>query len=266
MKWIRILLIIALVLYTLLNLFFYFYQEKIIFLDTQLQPNHKFLFQSDFEEVTIPTEKGGSIHALHFKVDTPKGIIVYSHGNAGDLERWGNIGEEFTLYGYDVLIWDYRGYGKSTGKRSQSLMLKDAQMVYDYAKNLQSENNIVVYGRSLGTGFSTYLAANNSPSKLILETPYYSFKRMSEEKYWWVLARHFLRYPMLSNKYAQRTSCAALVLHGTQDEVVDYGYGVALYDELASTDKELVTIEGGKHNNLAAYSEYWQAFQAFLNE
>jgi len=264
-KFLKIILIVISVVYVIANLLFYIYQEKLIFLDTQLAGDHNFLFEHPFEELTLAAEDGGFVHALRFKADRPKGIIVYQHGNAGDLERWGNIGEKLVQYNYDVLIWDYRGYGKSTGTRTQKTLFADAQLIYDHAKGLYKEDSIVIYGRSLGTGLSTHLAANNSPQKLILETPYYSLKDLVDTEYSFMITKRFLRYPIRSDKYVQDITCPTLIFHGTGDDVVKYKYGKRLFDAIPGQKKELVTIEGGEHNNLADYPIYWERLEKFLN-
>lgn len=263
-KWLKIIVVVAAIVYLLVNLFFYFYQEKIIFLDTQLEEGHVFLFDKPFEELTLTTKDGSTIHALHFKTDSPKGIIVYQHGNAGDLERWGNIAEDFVQFNYEVLIWDYRGYGKSRGVRSQSTLLSDGQMMYDQAKKWFPEENIVIYGRSLGTGISTYIAANNQPQKLILETPYYSLKNLVHTEYGFLVTKRFLRYPLRSDLYADQIYCPVMVFHGTADEVVKYNYGKRLFERLSSRDKQMITLPDGEHNNLSSYTQYWENLENFL--
>ena len=84
---------------------------------------------------------------MHFilKIDGSKGLILYFHGNAGSLERWGEIVVPYTELGYEVLIIDYRGYGKSTGKRSSKTLINDAEEVYAFAKTITSEDRIVLF-------------------------------------------------------------------------------------------------------------------------
>ena len=136
----------------------YFFQEKLLFLPTKLEQDYKFQFNYPFEELFLKTDEEAVINAIHFKVKKPKGVILYFHGNAGDLSRWGNITEYFVDKDYDVLVMDYRTYGKSTGKLSEDAFYKDAQFCYDYLLKQYSEEDISLYGRSLGTGIASYLA------------------------------------------------------------------------------------------------------------
>ncbi len=264
MKWLKILFILMAVIYVLVSAFFYFFQESILFWDTQLRSDHQFSFKEKFVEISIDTNDGAKLHGLYFRADSAKGIIVYYHGNAGDVERWGNIVEKFVPYGYDVLVMDYRGYGKSTGKRSESNMLQDAQLFFNVALKKYSHDKIIVYGRSLGTGFATYVAGNNICKHLILETPYYSLLDIGKTKYPLVMNKLLLRYPMRSDLYIRNVTCPITIFHGTGDETVEYKFGKKLLESV--NDKaELVTIEGGNHGNLAEYDVYWEKIEELLH-
>src|SRR5436190_1275553 len=105
---------------------FYVTQEKMIFYPEPISADFKFKFNANFEELFIKS-KDAEINALHFKTNNPKGVILYFHGNAGSLDTWGDLGEEFTRTGYDFFIFDYRGYGKSTGSRSEEAFHADGQ-------------------------------------------------------------------------------------------------------------------------------------------
>lgn len=97
---------------------FYFFQEKLIFYSSTLPQEYEYSFKTEFEELFLKAEDGAILNGLHFKAKNPKGVIIYNHGNAGELDTWGQWGELLVnRYSYDVVVWDYRGYGKSTGKR-----------------------------------------------------------------------------------------------------------------------------------------------------
>ena len=95
----------------------------------------------------------------------------------------GLIAEYFVTKGYDVLIMDYRTYGKSKGKLSEKAFYDDAQYCYDYLLKQYSENEITIYGRSLGTGISTCLASKNNPKQMILETPYFIILDVAKHRF-----------------------------------------------------------------------------------
>src|SRR5690606_9118957 len=101
----------------------------------------------------------------------------YLHGSNNALDTWGNIAPIYTAKEYDVFMLDYRGYGKSQGKVTDEYTLyRDIQIVYDKLMETYSENQIIVLGQSMGTALASYIAANNHPSLLILQAPYYNIK------------------------------------------------------------------------------------------
>lgn len=153
---------------------FYLVQERIIFQSKKLDKNFSYTFAKKFEEVNLKAKDNSTINALHFKVENPKGVLLYFHGNKGSLKRWGDMVSPYTDYNYDVFVMDYRGYGKSNGKRSENVMYSDAQVAYDHLKNAFKESDIVVYGRSMGATFATFVSSQNKPKQLILEAPFYS--------------------------------------------------------------------------------------------
>ena len=93
---------------------------------------------------------------------------------------WAWVYQNFVNLNYDVLVLDYRKFGKSTGNWSEENFINDAQYVYNELKKNYKENEIVIYGRSIGTGIATQLAANNQPKALILETPYYNIEDLAK--------------------------------------------------------------------------------------
>ncbi len=148
-----------------------------------LPQDYSYEFSENFEEVFLSSEDGAKLNALHFKVEEPKGVVLYFHGNAGELSSWGRVVQKFVEMNYDVLVMDYRTYGKSTGKLSQKALYNDAQLFYDYLLKRYTEDKIVVYGRSLGTTFATYVAAENHPQQLILEAPFYSLDEVARDRF-----------------------------------------------------------------------------------
>ena len=157
-------LLVLIAFYLMIGTALYFLQEKILFRPTVLNQTHVFKFSNPFDELFLKSEDNAVINALHFKAEESKGVILYFHGNAGDLSRWGKITEYFVDKNYDVLVMDYRTYGKSTGALSEHALYGDAQLCYDFLKELYAEKDISVYGRSLGTGIATYIASKNQSS------------------------------------------------------------------------------------------------------
>lgn len=259
------------ILYTLLILYIMLiaaltlFQEKLIFLPSKLPVDYEYHFNETFEEINIEATDGAILNALHFKAENPKGVILYFHGNAGDLSRWGEITSFFTKYNWNVLVMDYRSYGKSTGKLSESALYEDAQLFYDYVLKQYDEDKIILYGRSLGTAFATKLASENNPKMLILETPFYNLTSVAKKRFPIFPVDYLIKYEFNSNEYIKGVNCTTVFFHGTDDQVVPYDSGKKLY-ELASPEKgkHFITIKNGTHNNLSNFSTYKKAIERLL--
>lgn len=255
---------LLLIIYGFVMIMLYFFQEKLIFLPTTLPQTYTYQFSEPYEELFLTTKDGASLNGVHFKKENAKGLILYFHGNAGDLSRWGTIATFFVKKGYEVLIMDYRTYGKSTGKLSEDALYRDAQIFYEYALAHYKESEITVYGRSLGTGIASYIAAENRPSQLILETPYYSLMDVAGNRFPFLPVKWLLRYKFPSFEYLQRATCPIVIFHGTDDSVVPYDSGKRLYEAIAGNHKKFYSIEGGSHNNLVDFEAYTNGISEIL--
>ena len=242
----------------------YIFQEHLIFHPEKLSEKYHYNFTDNFEELTIKTEDGALINALHFKVENPKGVVYYHHGNAGNLEGWGKRAIDFTARGYDVFIYDYRGFGKSTGKiKNERMIYNDAllmykKLIYDY-----KERDIIIYGTSLGSGIAAHLAYDNHPKMLILETPYYNFYEVAKFHYPYLPNSILLHYQFKTDKLLPDLKIPIYIFHGTEDETVPYDHSVRL-DKLSDNIK-LFTIKEGSHSNLNTFHEYHEKLDEILN-
>lgn len=257
----RIITILCLIYVGILTLM-YFMQENLIFFPEKLPPDYTYSFEGNFREVNFDTGGDIRINALHFKAGTAKGLVLYFHGNAGSLASWGDVAKDFTPFGYDVLIMDFRGYGKSTGKiQNEEGLHHDAEFIYKEMLKQYKEEDIIIYGRSIGTGIASKLAVAHSPGQLVLETPYFSFPDLVKHIYPFVPA-FLVKYKLANNTYLPEVKCRVSLIHGTKDEIVPYDSSVRLAPLIA--DFRFYTIEGGMHNNLSDFEAYHQALKAIL--
>ena len=258
------LLVLLIVLYAMIGTSLYFLQEKILFRPTFLAQDYVYNFDSNFEELFLKPNDEAVINALHFKAEKPKGVILYFHGNAGDLSRWGLITEYFVNMHYDVLVMDYRTYGKSTGPLSENALYEDAQYCYDYLKSRYSENQITLYGRSLGTGIATYVASKNQPKQLILESPYYNLEDVAKHRFPIFPVKYLMRYRLASHEYIVQARCPIAIVHGMQDYVVSFASGKKLFDISPQELSTFTIVENGNHNNLIQFEAYHQMIETLL--
>ena len=251
-------------LYVMIGTSLFFFQEKILFRPTTLAQDYQYNFAFPFEELFLKTEDGATINALHFKAKESKGAILYFHGNAGDLSRWGVITEYFVNLNYDVFVMDYRTYGKSIGVLSEQALYNDAQLCYDILKKTYSENEITIYGRSLGTSIATNIAASNQPKQLILETPYYSIVDVAKKRFPLVPVSYLLNYELPTHKFIKEVSCSIYMFHGTEDYVVPYTSGEKLLMASPKQQTTFITIKNAGHNDLIDFDLYHQQIKKIL--
>lgn len=250
----KMLFSIFLIGFVIVTMLIYFFQHRILFLPEVLLPDHQFEFEGEYEEINYATPSGYKINALHFKSENPKGIVFFSHGNAGSLKSWGYVAELFLPHHYDLLIYDYRGYGKSGGKPTEANLYADANLIYEELTKSFDENEIIIYGRSIGTGIASYVAQNHNPKHLILESPYYNITDLAK-KIFPFIPSILIKYKLKNNEMLPDVKAPITIFHGTFDEVIYFGSSMKLEKLLKDGDK-LIPIVGGHHNDLANFEEY----------
>lgn len=252
--------------YAALCLFYYLLQERFIFIRFRVGPTHCFRLALPFAEWTLDRGPGISLHALYFPVEGPKGVVLYFHGNTGSLRRWGKQAARFVRLGHAVLMPDPRGYGKSRGPLSEAALHADAQAWYDRVKETFPEQDIVVYGRSLGSGLATPVAANNHPRLLLLETPFANLYDVAYSYLRILPYRLLLRYPFRNDKAIRRVGCPVYIFHGKRDTVVPYYSALKLYSLVpSSVQREMFTFAKGHHSDLHRFVRFNRALERILS-
>ncbi|MEQ9186362.1 MAG: alpha/beta hydrolase [Cryomorphaceae bacterium] len=250
-------IVVLLLSYLLLIAFFYVFQESFLFQAKSMNRDEAFEFDFPFEERNVKMEDGAVINTVMLRATNAKGVMLYFHGNSGDLTRWAPIANAFTEYGFDVLVFDYRGYGKSRGHRSMQRLYRDGLVLYESLLESYREDDIVIYGRSIGTSMATWLAARTKAQQLLLETPFYQISEVLAFRFLMLPASLLLKYPFSNAKYMGSVSSPIHIVHGTLDGVVPYFSGKKLYQ--AFRDQKVIsftTINGGRHNNLIQFPEF----------
>ncbi len=253
--WIFILLIV-LGIYLGISLMLYFLQDYLMFKPEKLPKDFEFYYENqEIEEYNVETRDGAIINGLRFKAKNPKGVVFYLKGNSKSIKGWGKFAVDFTRHGYDVLMVDYRGFGKSTGRRTQKAIKRDLQMIYNKVKEITPEKYIILYGRSLGSGFATKLASMNNPRMLILDAPYYSLSKVAKKYIPFMPLTLFLKFPMPTYKWLKYVNCPIHIIHGTDDKLIPYKTSIKL-SKIKPESTRLYTIIGGGHKNLNTFIEY----------
>ena len=242
--------------YLLGGIFLYIIQDKLIFRPDLLHPDYKFNFKIPFEEENISCPSNNEINTLYFPTKYKrKGIIFYHHGNSQDLSLWGYEAEPVTRLGYDVLMYDYPYFGKSTGNLTTENLFSDAKFLLRTLQEKFPNTPITLFGRSLGSGISAKLASeDHSIAKVILETPYYSMSKMAQTFVGIYPMSLILRFKIKTYKYLPKITCPIYLLHGDQDELIPISQAKKLVKKNALA--ELTIIKGGTHNDLPLHKQF----------
>jgi hypothetical protein len=244
----------------------YHLQEKLLFHPVPLDRNFKFKFDLPFKEINIAMNETDNLNLIQFfpPDSLPKGIIIYFHGNKGNVIRYEDEARNFLKHGFEVLMPDFPSYGKTTGPLTEENIYKQAKEVYKLAHSKFAAKDIIVYGRSLGTGVAAYIAAQEDCRRLILETPYYSMPDLASYYapiYPTGRMAHF-KFPV--GDYIKDIQVPVTIFHGTADKTIPYRCSAKLKKVLKPTD-EFITIENGAHNNLNDFPLFYQKLDSILS-
>ena len=225
---------------------------------------------SYIHKVSFETNDNILIHGLLFKHDNNKNsnnIIIYFHGNAGNMYHRIEEANELFNMNCDVLIVSYRGYADSEGTPSEKGIYLDGEAAYQFVINKLGFNStqIIIYGRSIGTTVAIDVAQNKNIRDLILITPfttgYELVKQMNIGSIGSFVGNSFNSVEKLNSIH-----CPLLVIHGTDDEVIPYKLGQMLYEKYPNS-KTFISIKNGKHNNLeyVEKEKYYDSIMTMIN-
>ncbi len=262
--WVSVLLIV-LVIYIAISIALYYLQDYLLFRPEKLPDNFLFSYENQqIKEYNLKTKDGAKINGLRFfPKGESKGVVIYLKGNSKSIKGWGKFAVDFTRHGYNVLMVDYRGFGKSTGKRSQNAIKQDLQLVYDKVKAQTSEEHIILYGRSLGSGFATKLASMNNPKMLILDAPYYSLTKVTKRYAPFMPLSLLIKYPLPTYKWLRYVTCPIHIIHGTNDKLIPFKTSIKL-SQVNPEFTKLHTVIGGGHKNLNNFESYHAMLEDIL--
>lgn len=201
------------------------------------------------EAVTLRTDDGETLGAWFLKVADPLGAVIFSHGNAGNIAGRLRAARALAEMGFSVLLYDYRGYGASSGSPSEEGTYLDAEAAHGWLVEQGGfvPSEIIAYGRSLGGGVAAELSIRRPVAGVFLESTFTSVPDMAERIYPWIPLRWFpcIEYDNLA-KVAQIQAPLA-VAHSPEDELIPIQMGAALFEAAGSTAE---WIEGtGGHNS-----------------
>ncbi len=240
--------IIVVGIYVVLAVWMYFTQSKMVFQPTRDLSSKPDQMGLDYEPVSLKTADGVKLSAWFVPAKDQKGVLLFCHGNGGNMsDRLLSI-KLFHDLRLSVLIFDYRGYGESEGSPSEAGTYRDAQAAWDYLVETRkvSPGKIIVFGRSLGGAVAAHLAKDNKPRALILESTFTSVGDIGAHHFPYLPIRLLSRFDYSAVEYVVEVRCPILVIHSRGDEIVPFKLGQRVY-EAAGKPKTFLEIQGD-HN------------------
>jgi len=221
-----------------------------------------------YESVDIVTSDRVSLHGWFVPAREQNGVLLFFHGNAGNISHRLDSLRIFHEMGLAILIIDYRGYGQSQGRISEQGTYLDAEAAWNFLTGIKKvpAGRIVVFGRSLGGAIAAYCAAHHKPGALILESVFTSVPDMAAHLYPLLPVRLLSRFQYNALKELQSVSCPVLVIHSRDDEIIPFENGLQLY-QAAPGPKRILAITGG-HNDgfLVSGQRYIDGIKSFIAE
>lgn len=257
---------IAATLYFLLGLLLFFFQGSMVFLsampgrELEATPDDVGL---DFEDVHIETSDGERLHGWFVPSDAARGTLLFFHGNAGNISHRLDSILIFNRLGLDLLIIDYRGYGRSSGRTSEAGTYLDSRAAWDYLIEQRSvpPGQVIIFGRSLGGAIGAWLGSQLGgeiqPAGVIIESSFSSGTDMARRLYpifpAGLLTR--LKYPVM--EYMARLESPVLVIHSRDDEIIPFEMGQKNFDAVTG-EKQFLEMHGD-HN-----AGFWLSRETYI--
>ncbi len=176
-------------------------------------------------------------------------MLVWFHGNAGNITERAPMAAEFARRGISVLLFDWRGYGKSEGSPSESRLFRDALAAFDFAR-AHAEGAIALYGESLGGPYAAYVAAHRSARCVVIENSIPSLAAIGNTLYRPLPMGMFAPFALTTTRWLNQAGVPVLVMHGKRDQVIPFSLGMELYNGLR-VPKELLISETATHCEMA---------------
>ena len=246
--------------------FFFIFQSQYIYFPERTLSAAPSSIGLHFESVSFETADGLKLSGWFIPSEGAKSVILFCHGNAGNISHRLESILIFHRLGLDIFIFDYRGYGQSQGKPSEQGTYKDAEAAWRYLIEERQvlPNEIIVFGRSLGAAVASWLAQSHTPGALILESTFTSLADIVATLYPYLPVRLLLRFEYNTAEYLGRADCPVLIVHSHDDEIMPFSHGRQLF-EIARYPKEFLEISGAHNEGFITSGKYYEeGLNAFI--
>ncbi len=250
-----------LLFYLSIVIIIYLAQTKMLFFPNKILSGKSVIEKYSDNEITIAHDNI-ILHGWHIRPEKQKTIFYYG-GNAEEVSL--NL-EDFEVFeDHSIILINYRGYGESQGSPGQEEIYSDAIFIYDYfrEKYPQTMNEVVLMGRSLGSGVATYVASQRETTRIILITPYDSILNIARKHFPYLPVSLILKHPFNSQEYAQGIEGPVLILIAENDNIIPYENTMNLIENF-SCNVNSVVIKNTDHNTIQLSPEYWASISNFM--
>jgi uncharacterized protein len=220
------------------------------------------------QDVWLTSTDGTKLHAWWCPTPNAHWVVLFCHGNAGNVSRWYHSAQEWqTHVGASVLVFDYPGYGQSEGKPTEAGCYAAGEAAYRWLidENKVSPERLVLHGVSLGGGVAVELAQRHPHGALVLLSAFTNVPDMAQMMFPFLPARWLVKTRFDNLAKLPRQSRPVFIAHGDADELVPHEHGVRLHEACGALHKEFFTTPGGSHNT-SATPEYFAGVKRFLQK
>lgn len=220
-----------------------------------------------YDEWRLTTVDGATVHAWRIRAQESRGAIVFCHGNAGNIASRIDKAAVLVTGGFDVVLFDYRGYGASSGTVGEEGTYVDAETVWSKLVETGTlPEHIVVFGESLGGAVAIELARRRHVGALVVEDTFTSLADMAARVYPWLPVRLILRIGYASKTKVGAIGVPFLVIHSRDDELVPFAHGRALFEAAAEPKQFLETTGAHNGDGFTARAEWRIVVEDFLRK
>ena len=259
-KVLLILLIIPL-LYFGIGLFMCTNIDRIAFKPRSMDIDEDYQFKFEFEESFLTLANKDSVSTIYAKTDLPsKGLVLFLHGNSENLQMWAQFSTDFHKNGYDIVISDYPGFGKSSGRHTEQNLYATADKMYEWATERYKPEEIIIIGRSIGTIPASYLASKHKTKKVILETPLANMGLLIKHKFPLapVCSRLYKRFGV--DQWLKKSKSEIHIIRAEKDNLTT----LACSEPLLGYAKSHYLVKGAEHGNLRGFDSYQKRISELL--
>ncbi|MGC2049697.1 MAG: alpha/beta fold hydrolase [Gallionella sp.] len=253
-------LVILAAVYGGLVLLVYFFQSHLVFYpgtgrELIATPDRMGL---PYEDLHLETSDGISLHGWYIPAAQPRGTVLFLHGNAGNISHRLDSVLMFHRMGYNVLIFDYRGYGNSSGTPTEQGTYRDAEAAWRYLTEQRHVPScrIVLFGESLGGAVAAWMAAHQKPAALVIASGFTSVPDLARHIYPFLPVRWLARIRYETREYLRSVAAPVLIAHSPEDEIIPFEQGRALF-AAAYPPKQFLELAGGHNDGFIFMRESW---------